>query len=77
MGPRSGDRGNAAQIAMANANAQLQWGRGQVTAEMAGMVEAVSGPDSLQWGRGQVTAEMNPHGEHTIADLRFNGAAVR
>ncbi len=37
----------------------LQWGRGQVTAEISPGNEKRRSASRLQWGRGQVTAEMH------------------
>ncbi len=36
----------------------LQWGRGQVTAEIGTSLQRPSSVSPLQWGRGQVTAEI-------------------
>ncbi len=56
----------------------LQWGRGQVTAEMRQARAAVFSVNSLQWGRGQVTAEMiRDTPASVVMARRFNGAAVR
>ncbi len=58
MGPRSGDRGNSEERARLAEGTVLQWGRGQVTAEMPDWFSWPPEKPRLQWGRGQVTAEM-------------------
>ena len=57
MGPRSCNRGELTRISVRIAAAQLQWGRGHVTAERRQAIEATMQEGLLQWGRGHVTAE--------------------
>ena len=79
MGPRSDERGNAASQAFTLAgNDLLQWGRAQMSAEIAEFAKLRAKVGLLQWGRAQMSAEMgdlptNPGGEPN----GFNGAALR
>ncbi len=59
MGPRSDERGNEARLPAAPPVRWLQWGRAQMSAEMAQY--PITQPvflDFLQWGRAQMSAEI-------------------
>ncbi len=78
MGPRSGDRGNQELAEKRLELDTLQWGRGQVTAEMTTFA---------YWRIGVVSASMGPRSGDRGNGMRvvrtpgrrpgFNGAAVR
>src|SRR5579885_3402605 len=79
MGPRSDERGNEARLPAAPPVRWLQWGRAQMSAEMAQY--PITQPvflDFLQWGRAQMSAEMKPRRKMAARlALAFNGAALR
>ncbi len=78
MGPRSDERGNAAQpnVRVLSA-ARLQWGRAQMSAEIRVPPYRVTAPVELQWGRAQMSAEINQLIALSALSPRFNGAALR
>ena len=55
----------------------LQWGRAQMSAEMAAPRGAEKVYLMLQWGRAQMSAEMPLLRASATSVLGFNGAALR
>ncbi len=63
MGPRSADRGNAAESSRElRVRQRLQWGRDQLIAEMRDTAMLYMLSIGLQWGRDQLIAEMTATG---------------
>ncbi len=57
MGPHSTECGNNHKD-YATGRYMLQWGRTQLSAEIAALVERLGDDDALQWGRTQLSAEI-------------------
>src|SRR5581483_3823440 len=79
MGPRSCERGNAAQHRFHQRHREmLQWGRARASAEMCVSVRESRILRRLQWGRARASAEIGlgaGPGE-LEPGVRFNGAAL-
>jgi len=78
MGPRSIDRGNAAEVRRPRVqHPSLQWGRDRLIAEIIGVFSGAATGSALQWGRDRLIAEIwcLP-----LARIKrhpgFNGAAI-